>query len=52
MKIIFDGKSIEEMIKENKKHTLTDLQQKLINYLFNRNDYDEIDIEIMKILFK
>ncbi|MBR6689711.1 MAG: hypothetical protein IKL65_00070 [Bacilli bacterium] len=52
MKIIVDGKTIEEIIKENKEHTLTDLQQKLINYLFNRNDYDEIDIEIMKILFK
>lgn len=52
MKIIVDGKTIEEIIKENKEHTLMDLQQKLINYLFNRNDYDEIDIEIMKILFK
>lgn len=44
-----DGISIE-VAEEN--HTFDELKQKLINYLYKVKNYEEIDVEIMKLLFK
>ena len=33
-------------------HTIEELRQKLINYLFDDRDYDNVDVEIMKLLLK
>lgn len=38
--------------KNQEKYTLQDLKQKLINDMFNKDYYNEIDIEILKILFE
>lgn len=38
--------------KNQEKHTLQDLKQKLINYLYELETYDVTDVEILKILFK
>lgn len=44
-----DGISIEAV---EGNHTFDELKQKLINYLYNTKSYEEIDVEIMKLLFK
>lgn len=33
-------------------YTLKDLEQKLINSLYKKQNYNDLDIEIIKILFK
>lgn len=45
-----DSISIKFNKEENK--TIEELRQKLTNYLYSLEDYDQLDIEIMKILFK
>ena len=52
-------KAVEDFEKEEKSnigdtenHTLKDLRQKLINYLYELNNYDLGDIELIKILFE
>ena len=35
-----------------KKITLDDLQQKIIEYLYRKNTYNDIEVELIKILFK
>lgn len=35
-----------------KKITLDDLQQKIIEYLYKKNTYNDIEVELIKILFK
>ena len=36
----------------NENHTLEEVRQKLINYLFKAKNYDEIDTKLIEILFK
>ncbi len=50
--------SPEELIRKNidktqteKNESLNDLRQKLINYLYELQSYDDRDIELLKILF-
>ena len=49
MNIKNDEININAKKKDN--HTLTDLEEKLINYLYSKDSYAAIDVEIMKILF-
>lgn len=35
-----------------KKITLDDLKQKIIEYLYKKNTYNDIEVELIKILFK
>ena len=35
-----------------KKITLDELQQKIIEYLYKKNTYNDIEVELIKILFK
>lgn len=39
-------------VNKQENHTLEDLKQKLINYLYELEVYDVTDIEMLKILFK
>lgn len=43
---------LSQNVLNRENHNLEDLTQKLINYLYKSEHYDQIDIEIMKILFK
>lgn len=45
-----EGVTLKPKREENK--TIEELRQKLTNYLYSLEDYDQLDIEIMKILFK
>jgi len=45
-----DSISIKFDKKENK--TVEELKQKLINHIYDKEYYDQLDVEIMKILFK
>lgn len=44
--------SVVVTIPKTKDYTLTDLRQKLINYLCNLNFYDNNTVELIKILFE
>ena len=44
--------SDDTIILKDKNKSLSDLRQKLINYLYNLNSYDDRDIELIKILFE
>lgn len=43
--------SDDTIILKDKNKSLSDLRQKLINYLYNLKSYDDRDIELIKILF-
>lgn len=45
--ILYDD---EEKVDTN--HTLEELKQRLINYLYNKEEYDMEDILLIKILFE
>lgn len=45
-----DGITVKPKEKENK--TIEELKQKIINRLYDKEYYDQLDVEIMKILFK
>ena len=45
-----EGVTLKPKREENK--TIEELRQTLTNYLYSLEDYDQLDIEIMKILFK
>lgn len=47
-----DKDSISIKFNEEEDKTIEELRQKLTNYLYSLEDYDQLDIEIMKILFK
>lgn len=44
--------SVVVTIPKTKDYTLTDLRQKLINYLCNLNFYDNNTVELIKMLFE
>ncbi len=35
-----------------KNHTLEELKQKIIDYLYDLNHYEEFDVELIKVLFQ
>lgn len=47
-----DEDSISIKFNKEEDKTIEELRQKLTNYLYSLEDYDQLDIEIMKILFK
>jgi len=47
-----DKDSISIKFDKNENKTIEELKQKLINHIYDKEYYDQLDVEIMKILFK
>lgn len=49
---IVDKEGITLKPKQEENKTIEELRQKLTNYLYSLENYNQLDVEIMKILFK
>ena len=50
--ITSDDINVTGKIKMQRNRTLGELRQKLINNIYDKEYYDQFDVEILKILFK